>query len=184
MRADGVLAHVMHSGLEDPTAALGAFAHGFLAGEINLRRFSIRVGLLLAEIELGFQFRGELNDRCERFAHFAAKTLQRSHLAFGDELLDFRNFQLAAGNDFPQAKVAFLALKFLVVFVNLPAALRAGNLKGAEIARHRIALMALGLRHDVPGHVGDLFHELRALHLPARHLAQFEFPVPRQFGRR
>ena len=34
---------------------------------------------------------------------------------FGDQLLDFGDFELAARHDFPQGEVAFLALEFLVV---------------------------------------------------------------------
>src|SRR5262249_11808634 len=100
-------------------------------------------------------------------ALFAAETLQRADLSVRQEFFDFGDFQLATGHDFPQTKIAFLALKLLVVLMNFAAAFWASNFQRAEVARNSVALVPLGLADDRAGHLGNLFHEVNAFHLAA-----------------
>ena len=109
--------------------------------------------------------------------------MQRPHLALGNEFLDLGNLKLAAGHDLPQAEIALLALKLLIVLVYVAAALGTRHLQRPEVTRHGVALMQLGLGDDCAGHVGDFLHEIGSLHFPARHAAQLEFPVAGQFRR-
>ena len=168
---DRLLTGVSHRRIEYALAALRAFAQRLLPREINLRHGAVRVRPVLAEIKLRLQFRRELDHGREGLAQSAAKTLQRPDLALGNEFLHLGDFELPPGHDFPQAELALLALKLLVVLVYLPAALGAGDLQRPEIARHRVALMPLGLGDDVAGNVGNLLHEIGPLHLAARHAA-------------
>ena len=164
-----LLADVVHARIIDIAAARRTFAERFLAREINRRARLAVLVLVVAEIELRLEFRVHLNNGCERKTLLAAKTLQRPDDALGDEFLDFKNFQLPARHDFPKREIAFLALEFFVVLVDLAAAFRAGHSELAVIAGHGVALVTLRLRHHVARRVGDFTHEIIALHFAARH---------------
>src|SRR5204862_5827871 len=114
-------------------------------GELHGRGSVAVLVLVLAEIKFRLELRGHLDDRRKRKSLLAAETLQRPDDALADELLDFSNLQLPARHDFPQREVAFLALEFFVIFLNLPAAFRARNFERAVIAGHGVAFVALGL---------------------------------------
>src|SRR5437667_782854 len=175
--AGRLFADILHCCLKNAITALGTFANWILSGEIDRLSRSIRIGLILPEVELGLQFGSQLDDGGKWPARFAAESLQRPDLALLNQLLDFGNLELSAGDNFPQAKIALLALELFIIFMDLAAALRTWGFERSEIARDGIAFVTLGFIHDSARHVRDFFHEIGALHLPPRHAAQLEFPV-------
>ena len=127
------------------------FAERLAAGEIQGVGGGLVLGVLLAEVEFRLEFGGEFDDGGKGPAHFAAEPLQGADDAFGDQFLDFGDFHLAAGDDFPEGEVAFLALEFFVILLDDAAAFRAGGFQFAEIAGHGVAFIALGLGDDSRG---------------------------------
>ena len=158
------------------------FAQRLLPAQIHFGGGAIRIGLPLAEVELRFAFRAEFDHRREGPTEFAAEALQWPDGLVGEQVLDLRHVELPARHDLPEGEIALLALEFFVILADFPAALRARHPQGAEIPGHRVALMALRLGHNRPGHIRDFAHEIRPLQLPAGHLQQLEFPVAGQFG--
>src|SRR5712691_12423738 len=168
-----MFARVVHSVVEHPSAALRTFAERLLAGKINrLGGTAFAVLRLIAEIELKFVFGTESDDRGEGPALPAAETLQRAELFLADQPLDFLRLHEPARQKRGQAEVALLTLKPAVILFNHAAALGARSFEIAEIARHFIARIRLGALDYVPGHVGDLFHELRTREPPVLHLLE------------
>ena len=111
--AGGLFADVIHRRFEHAAAALRTFAQRLLAGEIHLRRPPLRLGLVLAEIELGLELRRHLDHGGERPAQLAAKPLQRPDLPLVISSSTLGNLELPARHDFPQAKSHFWHWNFL-----------------------------------------------------------------------
>src|SRR4029079_7412173 len=126
----------------------------------------------------------QLDRRGERTPQPAAEAFERADLALAQQRVGFADLELASAHDLPEAEVARLALELLVVLVDLAAALRAARRERAEVARDRVALVALRLADDVLGDLDDLAHERIALQLPALHLRELEFPFGGQFRRK
>ena len=152
-----------------------------LAAEI--RRLGSAAIRAIAEVELDFVVVAELEPRGKRPSGLAAKTLERTDRAVGEQRFGLGNLELTAGDDLPHPEVAGLALELLVLLVHFAAAFRAARGERREIAGNRIALVVFGLRDDVLGHTDDLAHELLALKLAMLHLRQPEFPVGGELGR-
>src|SRR5262249_24367988 len=143
-------------------AALRTLAEGLLAGEINgLGRTGFAVFRLVAEVEFKFVFGIEADDRREGSALPAAESLQRAELFLADESLDFLRLHEPAREKGGQAEIALLTLKAAVILFDHAAALGAWSFEISEVPRHFIPRIRLGALDNVPGHVGDLFHELR-----------------------
>src|SRR5207302_1159008 len=111
IRSGRLFTNVIHRSFEYAIAALGTFAHRLLSGEIHCRR-PVAISFVLTEVKLGLPLGRHFDHGCKGASHFAAETLQRTDLFFLDQLLDLRNLKLPAGDDLPQAKITFLALKF------------------------------------------------------------------------
>ena len=92
------------------------------------------------------------------------------------------DFQLPAGENFPESEIARLALELLVIFMHLTAAFRAARVDGAEVAGNRIVLEVFRLPDDVLGHLDDARHKLLAREFALLHERQFLFPFGRQLG--
>ena len=92
-------------------------------------------------------------------------------------------FELATGNNFPERKIAFHALEFLVILVNFAAAFRARHKDRAKIAGDRVVLEILGLTDDVLGHVDNFGHEFLAFQLAFFHQRELFLPVGGEFRR-
>ena len=136
---------------------------------------------MIAEIELQFVFGIESDDRGEGPALPAAETLQRAELFVADQRLDFLRLHEPARQKRGQAEVALLTLEPAIILLDHGAALGARSFEIAEIARHFIARIRFGALDNVPGHVGDLFHELRTREPPVLHLLELELPFAGQF---
>src|SRR6266581_4027672 len=137
---------------------------------------------LRPEIELGAELRGEAHHRGKRLAGPAAEAREGSHRPLDDQRLDLLGGELAAGDHFPDRKVAFLALELAVVFLHLAAALRA---RGVQCTKCRVGDLApFDARHHLAGKIDDVIHELAAREIPVLHLLQLEFPVSGELRRR
>ena len=119
----------------------------------------------------------------ERTAQLASEAFQRPHFTRREERLGLCRVELAAGNDFPDSKIARLALELLVVLVHFAAAFRAADAQGRKVSRNGVAFVILCLTDEVPGHLDDFTHELLAFELAMLHLREFEFPFRCQFRR-
>src|SRR5947207_14289058 len=77
----------------------------------------------------------------KRFADSAAETRQGPHRALGYQRLDFLGGELAARHDFPDRKVALLALELAIGLLHLAAALGTRSLQGEENGSGVIAVI-------------------------------------------
>ena len=114
------LADVGNAVAEYAAAAFGTRSQRFLTAEVD--RLPVGVVIALAEIKLRFEIGRQLDDGDKRLAHATAETLQRTDGALAQKFFDFGRLELATGKNPPHRKIAFLALKPLVVFLNDTAA--------------------------------------------------------------
>ena len=165
--------------LEDAGAAFRADAERFLRRKIHL--LAIRIGVRLAEVELRHVVFLELDHRREGAPHLAAESLQRTDLAFRQQLVDFRGFPLPAGDHFPQLVVALFAGEVLVAFVDLGSAARAGRVQGTEVGVGKFT--GLDPLDHLARLVHDMAHELVATEATMFHFPELVFPFAGELRR-
>ena len=158
--------------------ALGAGADRFLPAEVGF----LLVLVTVAEVELHLVFAGQFQLRREGAAHLAAETVERPDAAVGHQLVRLAQLELPPAHRLPKAELApvAFAVEPLVRFLHHAAALGAGRLELAVVARHGIAVERLGGTDDFFGHRANLVHERLSVEFPPLDLLELEFPLAGQ----